>query len=270
VRQGLALIGDGGIASSVSPAIHDAIFGRGTYGLLIDDDAARAFSRAEASLRGVNVTAPHKLAAALRYAPVVDDVGRRTGAINTVVYDDEGRATLATNTDVEGLRVAWRRANVILENRRLVVVGAGGAARAVVVAAAEQGVASIGVIARRRAAAAAIVNVAASIGLDASLAELEPAPADVLVLAASHLDNVDELLESAVRKAGVVHELRYGRRAVPSRNAALRRGLVFVDGASMVLAQALAAATAFSGAPPTEAARARAAAALAEALKNRS
>lgn len=267
MRRGLALVGDDRIVTSVSPAIHDAIFGPGTYGLLVDDDAARVFARAEASLRGVNVTAPHKLAAASRYAAVIDDVGRRTGAVNTIVYDDDGRATLATNTDVEGLRVAWRRANVLVDHRRLVVVGAGGAARAVVVAAAEQGVSSIGVMARRRDAAAAIVNLAAAIGLDASLIELDPTPADIVVLAASDLDDVDDLLGRAVRKAGVVHELRYGRRALASRNAALRRGLVFLDGASMVLAQALAAAAVW-GAQPTAEARARAAAALSDALKN--
>jgi shikimate dehydrogenase len=269
VRRGLALVGDERISASPSPAIHDAIFGPGTYGLIIDEDAPRAFARAEAALRGINVTAPHKLAAAAHYAAVVDDVSQKVGAVNTVVFDDAGRATIATNTDVEGLRVAWRRANVGLEGRHVVVVGAGGAARSVVVAAAEQGARSVAVLARRRDAAAAIVSLAAAQGLDASIAEPEGRRGDLAVLAASELTDVDETLRVAVRPAGVVHDLRYGHRAVVSRNAALRRGLVFLDGTSMLLAQALAAAAHFGGAPLTPEARARAAVGLSEAIKSR-
>ncbi len=269
MRRGLALVGDERITGSPSPAIHDAIFGPGTYGLIIDDDAPRAFARAEAALRGINVTAPHKVAAAAHYAAVIDDAGRKVGAVNTVVFDDAGRATLATNTDVEGLRVAWRRANVGLKGRHIVVVGAGGAARAVVVAAAEQGARSVAVLARRRDAGAAIVSLAAALGLDASIAEPEGRHGDIAVLAASELTDVDKTLRLAVGPAGVVHDLRYGHRAVATRNAALRRGLMFLDGTSMLLAQALAAAAHFCGAPLTPEARARAAAGLSEAIKGR-
>jgi len=267
MRRGLALIGDSRIAKSASPAIHDAIFGAGTYGLIADDDAGRAFATAEAALRGVNVTAPHKLAAAARYAAVLDDAATRTGAVNTVVYADDGRAVIASNTDVEGVQVAWRRASVALEGRRVAVIGAGGAARAVVVAAADAGAHAVVVHARQRDAAASLVSLAASVGLDAAVAGIDAAPADVIVIAASELEDVDAWLGRAIGRTGVVHDLRYGRRAWGPRNAALRRGLLFLDGASMLLAQALAAATLFAGAPIDEVARARAAAALAATLR---
>lgn len=267
MRRGLALVGDAHIVASASPAIHDAIFGPGTYGLIADDDADRAFARAEAGLRGVNVTAPHKGAAAARYAAVVDDAAARTRSVNTVVYGDDGRATLATNTDVEGLRVAWRRASVGLEGRRVAVIGAGGAARAAVIAAADAGARAIVVHARRREAGAALVGLAATAGVDAALADADTAPADLVVVAASDLDDVDGWLARAIGVTGTVHDLRYGQRAVPVRNAALRRGLLFLDGASMLLAQALAAAACFAGAPVAEDARARAAAALAALLR---
>jgi shikimate dehydrogenase len=278
MRRGLALVGDARIVGSASPAIHDAIFGAGTYGIIVDDDAGRAFARAEATVWGINVTAPHKLAAAARYADVLDDAARRTGAVNTVVYAPDGQATLATNTDVEGLRLAWRRANVVIEGRRLAVIGAGGAARAVVVAAADAGARGIIVHARRREAGAGLVSLAATVGVDATLAGVDRGAADLLVVAASELDGVDGWLDRTVRAAGVVHDLRYGARALSVRNAALRRGLVFLDGASMLLGQALAAARHFAGANPPigiggaggtldEAARARAAAALATALR---
>lgn len=267
MRRHLALVGDARIATSASPAIHDAIFGAGTYGLIADHDADRAFARAEAGLRGVNVTAPHKLAAAARYAAVLDEDATRTGAVNTVVYDDAGRAIAASNTDVEGIRVAWRRASIGLEGRRVAVIGAGGAARAVVVAAADAGARGIIVHARRREAGAGLVGLAASIGVDAALADVDAACTDVVVIAASELDDADAWLGQAIGAAGVVHDLRYGRRAVPTRNAALRRGLLFIDGASMLLAQALTAAALFAGTALDDAARNRATAALAATLR---
>jgi shikimate 5-dehydrogenase len=267
MRRGLALVGDSRIATSASPAIHDAIFGAGTYRLIADDDAGRVFAVAEADRRGINVTAPHKLAAAARYAAVLDDAAVRTGAVNTVVYADDGRAVIASNTDVEGLKVAWRRASLGLEGRRVAVIGAGGAARAAVVAAADAGARDVVFHARRRDAAGSLVGLAASLGLNAALADADVVPADLVVIAASELDDVDAWLGRAIGATGVVHDLRYGRRAVAARNAALRRGLFFLDGASMLLAQALAAAALFAGEPIDEAARARAAAALAAMLR---
>lgn len=270
MRSRLALVGDARIAASPSPAIHDAIFGAGTYRLIADSDADAAFAAAEADCRGINVTAPHKLAAARRYAAVLDDDARRVGAVNTVRFDDQGRAIRAGNTDVEGLRVAWHRASVLIEGRVVSVIGAGGAARAVVVAAADAGARRVVVHARRREAAAALIAVAASAGLDATIAELDDeGPADIAVVAASDLADPERWLKSAVRAAGVVHDLRYGRRALPVRNAALARRLLFLDGTSMLLGQALASAAIFAGAPPDEAARVRAAHALATTASQR-
>ena len=149
----------------------------------------------------------------------------------------------------------------------MAVVGAGGAARAVVVAAADAGARDVVLHARRRDAAGSLLGLSASLGLNAALADPDGAPADLVVIAASALEDVDDWLGRAIGATGVVHDLRYGRRAVATRNAALRRGLLFLDGASMLLAQALAAATLFAGEPVDEAARARAAAALAAILR---
>jgi len=265
VRRALALIGDARIAHSPSPAIHDAIFGVGTYTLLAEADAAVAFARAEATLRGANVTAPHKAAAAARYQGVLDDVASRVGAVNTVVYDDEGCATVASNTDVAGLLEAWRRAAIPIEGRTIAIVGAGGAARATVVAAKDAGAARVVVHARRSEKAAALVAHAASVGLDAVVAGPLAPRGDLTVLAVSDLEGIDGWLERSLGSTGVVHDLRYGARAFPARNAALRRGFLFLDGTSMLLAQALASATLFGG-PISDTARAAASRALATAL----
>ncbi len=248
-RTILWLLGDQRIAASPSPILHDAVFGPGTYLLHPDDDVDRACAAAEAVCRGVNVTAPHKVAVARRYAAVLDERARLTGACNTVVYGDDGKATVAANTDVHGLLTAWRRGGLLVEGRAVAVVGAGGAARAVVVAAAEAGAREVVVHARHRPAAASLVTLAATVGLDATVADaVGSGPrAEVVVCAATDLDDVGGWLDRALKPGGAVHELRYGARARATRDAALFRRALFVDGSSMLLAQAEEAAGLFLG-----------------------
>jgi shikimate dehydrogenase len=249
-RRALRLLGDARAQGSPSPRLHDAVFGSGTYTVHVADDAGAAFSAAEACCRGVNVTAPFKVAAAQRYAEVLDDRARACGAVNTVVYDDDGRPRVAANTDVVGVLVAWRRAGFVVDGHALAVVGAGGAARAVVLAAAEARASGVIVHARRSEAAAALVALAAQSGLDAMAASaVDDGRADLVVVAASDLDDPAATLRRALRPGGAVHDLRYGARARPLRDAALRAGARFADGSTMLLAQAEEAAALFAGRP---------------------
>lgn len=250
-RTALWLLGDARIAASPSPLLHNAFtqlaHHEDRYSLHPDDDAARAFAAAEAVCRGVNVTAPHKVKAFERYRGVADERALACGAVNTVVFGDDGKATAARNTDVHGLLTGWRRAGLIVEGRSVVVVGAGGAARATVVAAAEAGAKDVVVWARRKDAAASLVALAATVKLDAAVADVG-ARASLVVVAASDLDDKD--VERAVAFAtpgGCVHDLRYGERSWPVRNCALRNQRLFVDGSTMLLAQAEEAAALFAG-----------------------
>lgn len=268
VRRSLWLLGDARISASPSPRLHDAVFGDGAYALHPTDDAEAGFSAAEGTCRGVNVTAPFKVFAAARYASVLDDRARLTGAVNTVVFDDSGRARGAANTDVEGLLVAWRRAGFLLEGRTLAVVGAGGAARAVAVAAAETGVKRLVAHARRPEAAAAIVETALRAGVEAGVASATGDDrGDVVVVAASDVDVPAQWLARTLRPGGCVHDLRYGGRAVAVRDAALRAGARFADGTTMLLAQAEGAAALFAGRPLSVGERERMRAALASWLR---
>ncbi len=247
-RRALWLVGDARIAASPSPALHDAVFGAGTYALHPAACAEDAFAAAERSCRGINVTAPFKVAAATRYAAVLDDRARCCGAVNTVVYDDHGRAVRAANTDVPGLLWAWRRAHLMVDRRRIAVIGAGGAARAAIVAAAEAGAASLLLHARRPETLPVLVALAASLGIDARVAGGGDR-GDVLVIAASDLDDVAGWIDRALAPAGTVHDLRYGSRTTAVRDAALRRGAFFSDGTTMLLGQAMEAAALFGGSP---------------------
>lgn len=125
------------LGHSLSPAMHQAAFDAlgidaryvlrptppGAFGEVMD--ALRA-----GELAGVNVTVPHKVAAALA---VEDESGvvRRVGAVNTIVRTPEG-FWRGENTDAAGfLHVLRRRGLDDGRGRRAVVLGAGGAARAV-------------------------------------------------------------------------------------------------------------------------------------------
>ncbi len=123
---------------SLSPAMHTAAFAahgiRARYvlrptppGALGDVfDALRS-----GELDGVNVTVPHKVAA----AQMVEDesgVVKRIGAVNTIVRDQAG-FWRGENTDATGFVHVLRRMRLDDgRGRRGVVLGAGGAARAVV------------------------------------------------------------------------------------------------------------------------------------------
>jgi shikimate dehydrogenase len=85
---------------------------------------------------GVNLTVPHKIAAA-KLADELDDTARRIGAVNTVKIDN-GKLR-GFNTDGRGFSRAIREEfSVDLRDLRVLVLGAGGAARAIVLQCAKE------------------------------------------------------------------------------------------------------------------------------------
>lgn len=249
------------VSQSASPAMHNA--GLAALGLaplyearpLRRHELDAVLDDAEDRCAGLNVTHPFKTRVAERYAAVLDDVARETGAVNTVCFREGG--VFATNTDVHGLKEAWRRASVNLLGRTAAVVGAGGAARATVVALQEAGAERVVVYARRQEAALELVALARRGGLRAEVADDEP-KASVAVFAVPSLDDEERWVRRVLQTPGVVHDLRYGGAGRALRNAALRAGHLYVDGAPMLLAQARASLAAFLGEPtlPQTAARA--------------
>jgi shikimate dehydrogenase len=87
-------------------------------------------------LAGANVTIPHKTAAA-ELCDELDDLARRSSAVNTLVFD-EARGIVGANTD--GPAVA---ASVEPAGARVLVLGRGGAARSAAIALEDAGAASV-------------------------------------------------------------------------------------------------------------------------------
>jgi shikimate dehydrogenase len=143
------------VAHSRSPVIHNHWLQRygipGRYVLFPvppEKLAAALPGMAALSLRGCNVTTPHKQAV-MSFIQHVDPLARRIGAVNTIVVEKDGSLTGFNNDGngfVQSLRDArpgWRP-----DAGPIVVVGAGGAARAVVASLADQGAREIRVVNR--------------------------------------------------------------------------------------------------------------------------
>ena len=126
------------VSHSRSPEIH-ARFARQTgqameYGAMdLAPDEFEAGVRVffAAGGRGLNVTLPHKEAAA-RLADALTPRAERAGAVNTLAAQPDG-TVLGDNTDGAGLmRDLQVNLDVRVEGSRVLLVGAGGAARGVV------------------------------------------------------------------------------------------------------------------------------------------
>ena len=128
------------IAHSMSPAIHNAAFGR--LGLnkvylpfRVEDvvEFIEAFKAIE--VKGYSVTIPHK-EGVLAALDEVDELAQKIGAVNTVA--ERGRRLFGYNTDSSAAICSLEGAlgeslkGTSLSGKRVVVLGAGGAARAIV------------------------------------------------------------------------------------------------------------------------------------------
>jgi len=87
-------------------------------------------------MAGMNLTVPHKVAAAA-FMDRLSEEADRLGAVNTVVF--EGDRLVGHNTDGVGFAKSVEEAGLGLGGCRAVVYGAGGAARAVVCAILQHG-----------------------------------------------------------------------------------------------------------------------------------
>jgi shikimate dehydrogenase len=303
IGGGTALAGVLGdpVRHSLSPAMHNAALA--ALGL---DWAYLALPVAAADLpvvlqalaaldcRGLNVTLPHKQAAA-DLAAELTPLARRLGAVNTLVRRDGG-GWLGTNTDVEGflapLRAmdAARDAKPPWSAREALVLGCGGSARAVVAGLAELGAGRIRVAGRDGArlsrfvaacspwapglealawgpeptgtpgplaaalAGAALVVNTTPLGMAAAA---DPAAADAGALARSPLrpDQVAMLPPEAT-----VYDLIYTPRPTTLLRLAREHGCAAIDGLEMLVQQGAASLRLWSGLPDVPVAAMRAAA----------
>ena len=201
------------------------------------DDFARVFSEARDTYDGWNITAPHK-ARALAAADRSSDDARTVGAANVLTFSD-GHAS-AANTDVGGVIALLRSCDIEPSGKLVTVLGAGGAARATVLALAQMGAAQIVVSNRtRQRADDLIADLRAAMG-QTGVRSGVPARGSAIVINATSDGAAVAKAVSACEPNGWCVDLQYKPAPTPFVTAAREANRHAVDGAYMLVAQAIA------------------------------
>lgn len=165
----LAVIGDP-IEHSLSPLMHREFIklngdkAEYTKFHVTSDALADMMQKVRAEMRGINVTAPHKVAV-MDYLDEISDDARLFGAVNTVVND--GGKLVGYNTDAEGFYKSVTREGIEIKDKDILFFGAGGATKAVCMYLAMQNAKSITVINRTKEKAIALgEKIKAAIGYE--------------------------------------------------------------------------------------------------------
>lgn len=250
------------VAHSRSPVIHNhwlAQYGlAGRYVLFpVPPEKLEAAVRGlgALSMRGCNVTTPHKQAI-FPLLDRVDDLARRIGAVNTVVVEADGTLT-GFNNDGNGfiqslrdLDPRWRP-----DSGPIAVLGAGGAARAVVASLAAQGATEIRVANRTLDKAREIADAVGPVVKVVRWEERADALDGVAMLAnATSLGMTGkpplDIVLDRLPKQALVGDLIYIPPETPLLAAARARGNPTVNGLGLLLNQARPAFNAWFGVMP--------------------
>ncbi|MBE6989374.1 MAG: shikimate dehydrogenase [Ruminococcaceae bacterium] len=225
------------LGHSFSALIH-AMIGDYDYILReVPEDELDAFMRAR-DFKGLNVTIPYK-ERVLSYLDEISDTAAAIGAINTVVNRD-GRL-YGYNTDFGGLSALIRRIGVDLRGKKVLVLGTGGTSKTARTVARSLGAAEIIVVSRSEKSGSVTYAEARRSHTDAAyiinatpcgmFPDLDGCPIDLSYFPA--LQGVADPVYNPLSSRLVL--------------AARRRGIPAQGGLYMLVAQAVMAATLFTG-----------------------
>jgi len=236
------------VAHSLSPFIH-GLFARATgesltyrlFDVKPEMFRGRVLDFFGSGGKGLNVTVPHKIAAA-EIANELTPRAARAGAVNTLALRDN--RLLGDNTDGAGLvRDLHDHLGVSLSAQHVLVVGAGGAARGVIAPLFELGPVDIVVANRTEERARALAADFSDLGaISGSSFEALAGQTFGLVLNATSasLDgSVPPLPEGIISADSVCYDMVYGKSETPFMRWALDRGCgCAVQGWGMLVEQA--------------------------------
>ena len=200
------------------------------------------------SLRGLNVTIPHKQAVT-EYLDEIDETATALEAVNTIAR--EGERLVGYNTDGPGFLRSLAEKGYTVEGKRVAVIGAGGASRSVAYAVARGGASALRLLNRTAQRAEQVAALAAEKGdmsdveaggLTDAWAQAAVQEADVVVDCTSvgMYPNVDEgpVVDGGwLREGQVVVDLTYNPLRTTMLRAAAAQGAQTVDGTGMLVHQ---------------------------------
>ena len=264
MTQVIGIIGDP-VAHSLSPAMHNAAFAAVGLDMIYVplpvrgvDVGAAVEGLSALGFRGANVTVPHK-GAVLPYLSSLDEDARLAQAVNTIVID--GDVLRGYNTDIQGAHSALVAAcGDTLRGAPALLLGAGGAARAVALALARLGARltvvnrSGGAAERLAALVTAAVPAATCLWLPLSDLTATEITAQRLIVNGTSLGmpgagKVPALLVDRVSTGQIVFDVVYSHAETDLLRQARKRGAITVDGRAMLVGQAAAAFTLWTGQP---------------------
>jgi shikimate dehydrogenase len=213
------------VAHSWSPFIHGLFAKAATQNLVYrlfdihpDDFRRETLKLLTGGVRGLNVTLPHKQAA----AELVNELtprAARAQAVNTIAFFEDS-TLLGDNTDGIGLTYDLERnLKINLADKRVLILGAGGAARGVLGPLCERELRSLTVANRTPFKARKIATEFADVGnvIGCTFAEIERPPYDLIInaTAASLQGVMPELPRGLVDEHTVCYDMAYGRGHTP-------------------------------------------------------
>jgi shikimate dehydrogenase len=222
------------VSHSRSPFIH-GLFAKATnqpmtyrlYDVAPEEFHTRVTGFFAGSGRGLNVTLPHKGAAA-EFADARTPRAERAAAVNTLAAQPDGRI-LGDNTDGVGLVLdLTRNLGVKVGDERVLILGAGGATRGIVAPLLELGPRDI-VIANRtperaRVLAASFADLGEVRGC--GFEDIEPQAFGLVInaTAASLSETRPQVSPAVIGPDSVCYDLAYGREPTPFLRWALAEG----------------------------------------------
>jgi shikimate dehydrogenase len=241
----LAVLGSP-VANSLSPVMHRAALRHaGIDGDYVARDvdgsgfAAAVGDMRAGRLHGANVTMPHK-PRAYETCEVRSELAEHVGAVNTLSLR-HGKVA-GDNTDVLGIKQAWKAAG-LPEGGRVTIIGSGGAAAAALVALDGM---QIQVVARRPKAADTIVQ---RVGVVAGVLPWGPPPPDTVVVNATPIGMQGESIEQEwLAQARGLLDMAYGLSVTPAVRLMRERGRPVAEGLDMLVRQAVASFEIWTGA----------------------
>ena len=231
------------VAHSKSPLMHNRVFTKLNYPacytrIRLEDGKALKERFLSLSLKGANITVPHK-EAAYEACDEVRGFAKKVGVVNTIV--EENGKLIGYNTDADGFMYAIREFQNI---RTVLVLGAGGTARALVQRFLEENM-HITVLNRSKERLKDFASLSSV--LCATWEDFQPShPFDLVVNTTSAgLENdalpaPKNILDTLLDSTRYVADAIYGKQT-PFLQEALQRGIPSIDGSAMLLGQGVLA-----------------------------
>jgi shikimate dehydrogenase len=204
--------------------------------------------------RGLNVTVPHKEAAA-DIANALTERADRAGAVNTLIMQDD-HTLLGDNTDGHGL-ITDLRSNLGLEitNERVLILGAGGATRGVIAPLLSLGPTELVVANRTPDRAVNLASLFSDLGpvRGCGFEDVGDDPFDLVInaTAAGLSGSVPNVEGSVIASHSVCYDMSYSKSATPFVAWAIEQGCARAHkGWGMLVEQAAEAFTLWRGVRP--------------------